>query len=184
MKEYRLVGAFALTIAMLCIAGVAQAQTRVTACSATTANNELCISIAAATIGTNDGKPGVTLTQPPVFRIEQKFGSGAYVQIATGVLAADYLVKNLAPGDYVFRVYQNCVSVPNVVNCTESAPTTSSSKSIAVPTVTPNAPVIIIAATIRAGQPPTYRIVYTVRPREGEIVFVAPESMRQAFASR
>lgn len=171
----RYAGPLCLTILLLCISGFAQAQTRVTACDPATPNNALCVT------GTHDGKAVDGSTVVGVtFRVEQKFGSGAFATAATALPTLQYYARNLAPGTYTFRVFANC-SLPQ---CTESLASNALSKDATAIPVQPNAPVIIIAATIRAGQPPVYRIVYTVRPRDGEIVFLAPESMRSVFAAR
>jgi hypothetical protein len=176
------VGVLAFALIVTCLAGIANAQsaTRVTPCSATTANNELCLVITPSSTNV-DGTP---LTRPSTFRIEQKAGSGAYVQIASALSTPQFLVKGLVPGDYLFRVYQSCVSVPNVITCNESGATTSTTKNIATPVEQPNAPVIIIAATIRANAPPVYRIIQAVTLKPNEVVFAAPAAMRTVFASR
>lgn len=161
-------------------AGVANAAPRATPCDPATPDNALCLTGTAPTLNT-DGTP---ITLPLIYRVQQKVGTGSYVDVATGLTSLQYYAKNLVPGDYLFKVFANCVGVVSVVNCSESAGTTSPGKTVATPTVTPQAPVIIIAATIRAGQPPIYRVVYTVRPRADEVVFVAPESMRGVFAAR
>lgn len=171
-----------LLLAVLLVIGspaFAQTATRVTNCSATTPNNAICLE------WTHDGKAADGTASPPVtFRVEQKAGTGAYTTAATNLTTLKYFAQNLSPGDYLFRIFANCTSVPNVVTCSEGAASNVAGRNVAVPVVTPSAPVLIIAATIRADGPPTYRVVYTVRPREGEIVFVAPESMRPVFANR
>jgi hypothetical protein len=169
-----------LLAATLLLTGIAQAQTRVTPCSATTANNAICVSITPAT--KND--LGANLTQPPIFRIDQQRGSGAFATIASNITATTYLVSGLAPGDYVFRIYQSCVSVPNVVTCVESGGVNTGSRNVAVPIEQPANPVVIIAATIRADGPPIYRIIQSVNLRPNEVVFAAPASMRSVFAAR
>ncbi len=150
------------------------AQTRVTPCNAATLNNEICITGTASTTDV-DGKP---LTGAQTFRVEQKLGVGAFATVATGLATLQYHAKNLAPGSYVFRVYQNCAA------CVESFTSNTTTRDATAVPIQPNPPVIIIAATIREGQPPTYRIVYTVRPRADEYVFVMPESTRSVFAAR
>lgn len=170
-----------IALALICFAGAASAQTRVTPCDPVTPNNAICVTITPATLNV-DGTP---LTQPPIWRVEQKTGAGAYAVIATGIKTPQLYVKNLAPGDYTFRSYQSCVSIPNVINCIESGATDpSNTRNVGVPTQQPAIGVTIIAATIHANGPPTYRVVYTARPRDGEIVFAVPESMRTVFASR
>jgi len=167
-----------LALALLLVAGAAGAQTagtRVTPCDAATPNNALCVS------WTHDGKnvdgtPASALT----YRVEQKFGTGAYSTVATGLTASQYYAKNLAIGSYTIRVFANCATAGCVESNASNAPTGSAT----APPVQPNAPVIIIAATIRADGPPTYRIVHSVTLRPNEVVFAAPASMRPLFASR
>jgi hypothetical protein len=165
----------AVALGLLCITGIVNAQsaTRVTDCSPTTPNNAICITGTAPTTNT-DGTPVV---QPLTYRFQQRAGTtGTFTTVATGLTELKYYAQNLAPGEYFFRAFANCAT------CTaESAASNVASRSATQPPVVPNAPVLIIAATIRANAPPTYRIVYTVRPREGELVFVAPEAMRSAF---
>lgn len=173
------VGAFALLILSLCIAGTAQAQaatTRVTACDQATPNNALCITGTAPSTMI-DGTPTVL---PLTYRIEQRTGStGSYATVATGLTELKYYAQNLAPGTYFFRAYANCAT------CTsESVASNAVSKSATANPVVPGAPVLIIAATISANGPPTFRIVYTVTPRPGEVVFVAPGSLRPYVAAR
>lgn len=155
---------------------------RATPCDPATPDNALCITGTAPTVNT-DGTP---ITLPLIYRIEQKTGTGAYATVATGLTSLQYYAKNLAPGDYVFRAYANCVGVPSVVNCSEnSTPSPPSSvKNIAVPTVTPGAPLLIIAVTINAEGPPTYRLVYTARPRVGEFLISGGEDIRALVAKR
>lgn len=165
------------TLGFACIekANAQTAATRVTPCSATTQNNEICLA------WTHDGKTVAgDAISGTTFRVEQKFGTGAYVAIATSLANKQLKVSNLAPGPYTFRVFANC----SAAECIESVASNEAAKSATANPVQPSAPVLIIAATIRADGPPTYRIVYTVRPREGEIVFVAPDSMRPVFANR
>lgn len=160
----------AITLLALSVCAHAQAATRVTPCSATTADNELCISYAAVTTRTN----GTAVTGPITYRVEQQFNAGAFAAVGTGP-DLRYYARNLAPGSYVFRVFAiegTAVSAPsNVLGKTiDQAP--------------PNAPVIVIAATIRADGPPIYRVISTATLAPDEIVFVAPESMRTLFASK
>lgn len=168
---------FALTIVALCFAGSvhAQAATRVTACSANTPNNAICLT------WTHDGKTvdgaaisGVT------FRVDQKLGSGTYATVASSIANSQYFAQNLAVGTYTFRVFASC----SAAACIDSPASNEASKGASANPVQPTAPVLIIAATIRADGPPSYRIVYTVKPRDGEFVFIAPESMRKLFASK
>lgn len=172
---------FFLAIVGLCFAGMAQAATRATSCDPVTPDNAICVTITPATLDVT-GQP---LPAGPTFRLEQKTGTGSFVQIATGLTSPQFYVKNLAPGDYVFRSYQNCVSVPNVYNCIESGATAPSSpRTVTVPTIQPATPVIIIAVTIRADGPPIYRIIQSVNLKQNEVILVAPASMRPIFASR
>lgn len=185
MKEHRLVGAFALLIFAMCIAGTANAQTattRVTPCSATTPNNAICVSWDASTVDTS----GSTATPPAIrYRAEQRVGTaGLWATVGTNLDVTRYFAQNLAPGDYYFRVYANCVSVPGVWSCAEGGASNVATRSVATPTMTPSTPVIVIAATIRADAPPIYRIISTVKPKSGEVVFLVPESMRSLFASK
>lgn len=167
----------AIAVFALVLTGIAHAQaaTRVTACDALTPTNALCITATAPTTYT-DGTP---ITQSLSYRLEQKLGSGAFTAVGGSQGSPQFYVKNLAPGSYTFRMFATCAT-----NCSESAASNAANGTAVAPIQTPNAPVIIIAATIRAGAPPLYRIVYTVKPRDGELVFVAPEVMRAVFASR
>lgn len=141
--------------------------TRVTDCDPATPTNAICVTH--GVVNTRiDGLPTVF---PVTYRVEQKVGAGAFVAVVTEAATKHY-IKNLAPGDYVFRV----IALENLV---ASDPSSTASKSIIQ--APPSAPVIVIAATIRSDGPPIYRIVYTIRPREGELVFLAPESMRSLF---
>lgn len=158
-----------LLLALL-ISGAVQAQTpitRVTPCNAATPNDAICL---AWTTGNNTG-----VTSPITYRVEQKSGSGAYATVAPALSVLQYYATGLAPGPYTFRVFANSAGY------VESNPSNESTKDATKPSSQLNPPVLIIAATIRAGQPPVYRVVYTVKPRDGELVFVAPESMRSAF---
>lgn len=89
--------------------------------------------------------------------------------------ATDWTSGILAPGTYTYRV------TATVLDQT-SAPSNSTDKLSANPT--PNAPVIIVAVTINAQGVASYRLIYTVKPKDGEVVFLAPESMRKLFASK
>lgn len=169
------VGWFVLLIGallLLCLAGIANAQ-RVTPCSATTQNNELCVTWGAVSTDTNGNAiTGVS------YRVEQRAGSGSYSTVANGT-DLRYYARNLAPGTYTFRVYANCTA------CTaeSAASNTGSGTASAIPVI-PSAPVIIIAATIRADGPPTYRVIQSVTLRTNEVVFAAPAAMRPYFVNR
>jgi hypothetical protein len=91
-----------------------------------------------------------------------------------------YYARNLAPGSYTFRVYVGCTNV----GCVESLPSNAASKDATAVPIQPNTPVIIIAATIRADGPPSYRVIQSVTLRPNEVVFAAPAAMRPLFASR
>lgn len=164
-----------LAVCFACISTAnAQTATRVTVCSPTTQNNELCISWPAVTTDTN----GNTITGVN-YRVEQRAGTGSYANVSTGSALLIYHAKNLAPGNYTFRVYAACTT------CTaESAASNAATGSASAIPVVPSAPLIIIAATIRANGPPTYRIVYTATPRTGEVLFAVPGSMRSIYAAR
>lgn len=176
MKEHRLVGTFALLILGLCVAGIASAQsaTRVTPCSATTPNNAICLT------WTHDGKTvdGVAISGV-TFRVAQKAGTGSFSNIANALTTPQLYVQNLAVGSYTFQVFASCPT------CTaEGAGSNAATGSATQVPVVPSAPVLIIAATIKANGPPTFRVVYTVTPKPGEIVFVAPASLKPYIASR
>lgn len=167
--------AFVCLLAFACITPAhAQAATRVTPCNTNTPNNALCISWQGVTTDTSGNAiTGVN------YRVERKLGSAAYATVQASGTATQFYATNLAVGTHFLRVFANCSA------CTaESAASNEVSGSATPIPVIPNSPVIIIAATIRANGPPTYRIVYTVKPKDGEVVFVAPESMRPVFASR
>lgn len=152
----------------------AQAATRVTPCSAATANNEICITGAAVTTDTNGNAiAGVT------YRVEQRAGTAAYATVATGLTQLQYLAKNLAPGSYTFRVFASCASCT-----TESAASNATTGTATAIPVVPSTPVIIIAATINANGPPTYRILQSLTLAPNEVVLVAPASMKPLFAAR
>ncbi len=172
-KSLFVVLAILVTLSFACI-DKANAQTHATPCSATTQNNELCITGAAITTDTNGNAiTGVT------YRIEQKFGTGSYANVATGLAALQYHAKSLAPGTYTFRAYANCAACSAETGASNAA----TGSATAIPVI-PNTPVIIIAATIRANGPPTYRIIQSITLKPNEVVLVAPSSMRPLFASR
>jgi hypothetical protein len=152
----------------------AQTATRVTPCNVATPNNALCVSWQAVTTDTNGNAiTGVT------YRVDRKLGSGTYSTAQASGTATQYYATNLAVGTHFFVVYANCAACTSA----SSASNEASAAATAIPVI-PNSPVIIIAATIRSGQPPTFRIVYTVTPRADEYVFVAPASTRPVFAAR
>lgn len=176
------VGMFVVLIGaliLMCITGIANSQTpntRVTNCNTATPTNALCLEwTAPATMA--DGSPTVLALN---YRVQQRVGTaGTFTTIGTNLTVLKLYVENLAPGEYFYRVFAGCTG------CTaESAASNTASKSATAPPVVPGAPILIIAATIRAGQPPTWRIIYTVTPRTDELVFVAPEAMRSVFAKK
>ena len=170
MKFGRIVDSLIVGALLLVCAGLAQAQTRVTPCNAATPTNAVCLTGTAPTTRT-DGTP---ITGALSFRWEQRLApSGTFASIGTQATLQKY-VTGLAAGTYEFRAF--AIEAGNA----ESAASNVAGRDSAVSP--PNAPIIIIAATIRAGQPPTFRIVYTVTPRADEYVFVAPASLRPAFA--
>jgi hypothetical protein len=173
VKEHRYVAAFALVILAFCVTGVAEAQTRVTACDAATPTNAICLSWEAPATNT-DGTPTVLAF---TYRVErQTFTTPASWTALETVNVTKSYVKNLTPGNtYVFRVIA-------IAGGIESDPSNTASRAIAAPK--PNAPVIIIAATIRADGPPVYRIIQSVTLKPEEVVLVAPASMRALFVSR
>lgn len=174
MKRHPILISALLLVSLLGSFVQAQTATRVTPCNAATPNNALCVSWGAVATDLS-GNPITGVT----YRVERKLGSAAYATVQASTTTTQHYATNLAVGTHFFRVFANCSA------CTaESAASNEASGAATVIPVIPSSPVIIIAATIRANAPPTYRIVYTVTPRNGEIVFVAPDSMRPVFASR
>jgi hypothetical protein len=151
---------------------LAQTSTRVTLCDAATPNNALCLSWEAPATNT-DGSPTVL---PLTYRVERQTATSTptWIAVETVSVTRSY-VKGLAPGTYSFRVFA-------IAGGMESAPSNTASKPVIAPT--PNAPVIIIAATINANGPPTYRIIQSVTLKPNEVVFAAPAAMKPLFASR
>lgn len=166
------------------VTGLAQAQTpttRPTPCDPATAWNSLCLT------WTHDGTDSLGMTFSPLFRVEQKAGTAAssapWVEIAKDLAVKQYQVKGLAPGTYLFRVYAKHPVCPTGLTCTESAPGVGPEKAV-TGTAQPSQPILIIAATLKPDGTWRSRIVYTVRPRDGEVVFTAPESARRMFAAK
>lgn len=149
----------------------AQTATRVTPCDAATPTNAVCVSWSAITTDTT----GAPLTKAVTYRVEQRQGTAGFLTAATGT-DTRYYAKGLAAGTWTFRVFANCTP-----NCAESAASNALSKDAADPVTTPATPIIVIAALIRAGQPPVYRIIQRATLAPNEIAFVAPASMRTAF---
>lgn len=176
IQDHHLIAVLALTLLALCATGIARAQssTRSTPCDSATPNNALCVSWGAVTAAT-DG----TAISGVTYRVEQRAGtSGSYATVANGS-ALQYYAKGLNPGTYYFRVYANCTA------CTSESAASNTANGAATPIpVVPTSPVIIIAATINANGPPTYRIIQSVTLRPNEVVFAAPASMRAVFANR
>ncbi len=173
MNTHRLIRLTAVVTFALVLFGVthpALAQ-RVTSCDSATPNNAVCLTIQTPSTTATDGSALTGVT----YRWEQKFGSGSYSTVLASTTSLQFYAKNLAVGTYTFRAFANCSG------CVESD---SSNAVTGTSTVKPNAPVIIIAATIRADGPPTYKIIQSYNPKENEIVFVAPSSMRPLFAAR
>lgn len=170
MKRHPILISALLLVSLLGSLVHAQTTTRATPCDPATPTNAICVTHAAVTTRT-DGQP---TTFPVTYRLEQKLGAGGFTTVETTATLNHY-VKNLVPGDYTFRVF----AIENLI--VSDASNTASKSIIQAP---PSAPVLIIAATIKAGQAPTFRVIYTVTPRNDEVVFVAPESMRPVFASR
>jgi hypothetical protein len=176
VKEHRYIAALAIVLLGFCVAGIATAQTastRVTPCDSATPNNAICLSWEMPATNT-DGTPTVLAF---TYRVErQTFTTPVtWTAVETVGVTRSY-VKNLTAGNtYVFRVIA-------IAGGVESAPSNTASKAIAAPT--PNAPVLIIAATINANGPPTYRIIQSVTLRSNEVAFVAPAAMRSLFVSR
>lgn len=166
---------FLLTIVALCFAGRVSAQARVTPCDPATPNDAICVAWTAITTDST-GKPITGVT----YRVQKKTGAtGSYSNVATSLAATQFYAKNLSLGTHFFRVYAACTI------CTaESDPSNEGSGTATVVPVIPNSPVIIIAATIRANGPPTYRIIQSVNLKPDEVVFVAPASMKPLFAAR
>jgi hypothetical protein len=161
--------AFLCMSSMTCIA-----QTRSTPCDSATPNNALCVSWnAVATDTSGNAITGVS------YRVEQRTGTSGNFATVGNASATQYYAKNLSPGTYYFRVYANC----SACTAESAASNTGSGAATAIPVI-PNAPVIIIAATIRADGPPTYRIIQQVNLRPNEVVFAAPAAMRPMFANR
>lgn len=144
---------------------------RVTPCSSATPNSAVCIVITAPT----KREDGSDITGTLTYRAEQKVGTGSYTSSTVTQGAGWLYVQNLSPGSYTFRVYAT-------ENGVTSGPSNEAGKGVTQ--AQPNAPTIIIAATIRADGPPSYRIIQQVNLKPNEVVFAAPAEMRPLFASR
>lgn len=166
--KHILFAAFLCMLSATCIA-----QTRVTLCDPATPSNAICVSWEAPATNT-DGTPTIL---PLTYRVERQSltSNPTWVTLETVSVTRSY-IKGLTPGQtYTFRVIA-------LAGGKESAPSNTASRSIEAPT--PSAPVIIIAATIHADGPPTYRIIQQVNAKPNEVVFAAPASMRPLFAAR
>ncbi len=148
----------------------ALAQTRSTPCDPATPNNALCFVWAPIT-SYKDGT-AIPASVTVSYRLEQQAGSSWNPLTTTTELKL--LVPNLAPGTYTFRGFA-------VTNGVLSDVSDAFGKTITSPQ--PAKPVFIIAATINANGPPTYRQVYTVTPQSEEFVFLSPVSAK-VLASR
>jgi hypothetical protein len=160
-------------IALLALTGVAQAQTRVTPCDPATPNNAICVYWTAPATN-DDGTPSIL---PLTYRVERQTHTTppTWMAVETVNITRSYL-KNLTAGTtYYFRVFA-------LAGGKESVPSNTASKLIETPN--PGSVVIIIAATIHADGPPTYREIQSVRIKPDEVVFAAPVAMRPLFASR
>lgn len=145
---------------LLLLAAPAFAQSRVTPCDPATPTNAVCITWAAVTTRVD----GLPTNFPVTYRVEQQLGTGPFAVVSTGPALQAY-VKNLAPGEYTFRVFA-------IESGKTSAPSNSAPR--AIEQAAPNAPVIIIAVLIRPNGVPVYRRVAQVSPRPGEFIIVAP----------
>jgi hypothetical protein len=153
MAMKRLLTALALTVALVaCQPAEAQtAGTRVTPCNAATKNNELCL-VFTAPIANTDGTPIAGLITYHVERLQQVTG-GTWMEIAT-TSQAQYLVTNLAPGTYTFRVLA-------AVGTSKSAPSnTANGTATALPPPIPNPPVIqVVQVIIGVDHAPVYTVL-------------------------
>src|SRR4051812_7657815 len=164
-----------LIYAALLLASVANAQTqppgtRATACDPVTPNNALCLTWTLPT--TNSDGSAVTL--PLVSRVEQQLNGGTWTTAATGLTSAKYYAKNLALGNWVFRVSVNCTGS---AGCTESTATASNAKDSTAPVVQPGPPtnVLVVQVTISANHAPVYRVVGSAdRYTRGEMFGLVP----------
>lgn len=168
MKEHRLIAILAIALLCLCTMGIANAQ----AACGKVADDKAHVCWAPPVTYTN-GNPiaaGTVIT----YTVQRQSGT-TWVNDATNITANDWTSPALQPGTYLYRVTAT-------VGTKTSLPSATASRPVEAPT--PEAPIIIVAVTIREGQPPTMRVVYTVRPRPGEVVFVAPELLRKYVVAR
>lgn len=134
---------YIVAIALL-LAGVAHAQTRITACNPATPNNALCILWTAPTTNT-DGTP---ITSALTYRVEQQAGT-AWTSVATTSAVQHYLT-GLAPGTYTFRVLA-------IAGGRESLPSNTAGRDVPQPTPNPPIELRVVRVTIWDGVP-VYRI--------------------------
>lgn len=132
----------------------AQAQTRVTPCSATTPNNAACITWSPTTTRTD----GLPTNLPISYLVEQRVGTtGAWTSAGTTSLTRLY-VENLAPGTYFFRGYA-------IEGSAQSGPTPAATfAATAPPPAPPNVPAnFTIAVVIDLNHAPVYRVTQAGR---------------------
>lgn len=160
----RYVGRF--VIGLLLLVGLcvkAEAQTRVTACSATTPTNAVCIEWTAPELNTN----GTQIVLPLTYRVERRVGTtGTWTTMASAQTALRHYATDLPPNEYFFRVYANCVSSGGVT-CVESTPGPTVSKAATNPVIQPGpVPITTIAVVIGLDHSPVYRLTLTGKKDE------------------
>lgn len=164
---HRWTAILAASLLALCVTGIAQAQ--VTCPKVSDDKAHICW---APVVNFTNGNP-IPVTSLITYTVQRQSGA-TWVNDAT-VTATDWTSGVLAPGTYVYRVTAT-------VGTKTSLPSNTASRAVEAPT--PESPVIIIAVTIRKGEPPLMRVVYTVTPRKGELVFVAPAALRPYVVAR
>jgi hypothetical protein len=151
MKHSKLITSLLLASLLASFVPTAQAQTatRATPCSATTPNNAICVVWNPVTTATD----GSTITGVQ-YRIEQRTGSaGTWATLTATIVNPQFLVQNLAPGEYQFRVFASCAT------CTaESGPSNIGTGTATAPPKVPTAPVITIAVVISHDSVPVFRV--------------------------
>jgi hypothetical protein len=134
---------------LLLVGSLAQAQTtRNTPCDPATPNNALCVMWGAVTTWTN----GDPLTGAVTYRVErmQQTAIQSWLLVETTSGLRSY-VRNLAPGNYTFRVIA-------IANAVESAPSNNGTGSVAFPP--PSAPVIqVVSVVIGADHAPVFTVL-------------------------
>ncbi len=142
----------------------AQTATRSTPCDPATPNNAVCVFWNPVTTASD----GSTITGV-TYRIEQRTGTtGAWATLTATIVNPQFLVRNLAPGAYQFRVFTSCAA------CTSESPNGSNianGTATSVPKV-PNEAVITIAVVISSDRAPVFRIV--TGNKRGEIFGMVP----------